>query len=86
MKSQWCTRRFSSSGLFRLLNLVLIDGGWILWAGFRIGGCGYGGGGVRLGGPAPMGEPGSEIGGVSGEIYISLVIEPYSGDVALPLA
>jgi hypothetical protein len=32
-----------------------------------------------------MGEPGSEIGGVSGEIYISLVIEPYRGDVALLL-
>lgn len=74
MKSQWWTRRFSSSGLFRLLNFVVMPECWILWVGFMMEGWGYGGGGVRLG--APIGEPGSEIGGVNGDMYISLVIEP----------
>lgn len=33
-------------------------------------GAGYGGGGVRRG-KAPPGEPGSELGGVRGDTYIS---------------
>lgn len=80
IKSQWCTLLFSSSGLFLLLYFM-----WVCCAVMR-GGCvggactlttlgggaWYGGGGVRRGGAIPPpGEPGSELGGVSGGTYIS---------------
>lgn len=64
MKSQWCIRRFSSSGLLRRLYLVV---GWVV-----AGGAGYGGGGVRRGKLVPPGEPGSELGGVGGGAYNNL--------------